>query len=232
METVTIETSQNVDVQYEVATIVDRGLAVVVDWCILVGYTIAVTMTSDELGLHPPEWLQLLLLGLPWTFYHLVSETLMDGQSLGKRALNIKVVRIDGGQAGLGNYLLRWILRMIDALFLLGAVVILFNGKGQRLGDIAAGTAVISLKKRTQLSDTLMMDLPEGHVVTFPESQRLTDAHARLLKEVLASTSGARPMAIVQLSTRLREELSITSELQPEEFLRTLLADHIFLTAR
>lgn len=232
METVRIETSQNVPLHYDVATIVDRGLAVVIDWILLAGYTIALVTLSNKLGLDLPGWVSIIFLGIPWTFYHLISELSMDGQSLGKRARNIKVARLDGGQPGLGHYLLRWILRMIDSLFFLGAVVILFNGKGQRLGDMAAGTTVISLKQRFSLADTLIADVPESHHVQYPEAERLTDAHARLIKEVLLNTSNARPMAIEKLAVRFRDELGISQPPQPELFLRTLLADYLHLTGR
>ena len=232
METVHIETTHNVALHYEVATIVDRGIAVVIDWLLLAGWTIALVMLANKLDVNVPEWLSILAIGIPWTFYHLVSELWFDGQSLGKRARNIKVARLDGGQPGIGNYLLRWVLRLVDSMFFLGAVVILFNGKGQRLGDIAAGTTVISLKQRLSLSDTLLMELPEDHQVTFPEAMRLSDAHARLIKEVLANTSQARTKAIEALAQRFRPEFSMHTDLLPETFLRTLLADHIFLTSR
>ncbi|MBX2983340.1 MAG: RDD family protein [Flavobacteriales bacterium] len=232
METVHIETSQNVSLHYEVATIVDRGLAVVIDWILLAGYTIALVMLMGQFDIRIPQWGSIILFGVPWTFYHLVSELLMDGQSLGKRSRNIKVTRLDGGQPGLGHYLLRWMLRLIDSMFFLGAVVILFNGKGQRLGDLAAGTSVISLKQRFSLADTLLMNVPEGHQVKYPEAERLTDAHARLIKEVLGNTSRARPMALTKLAGRFQDELAITQRPQPEEFLRTLLADYLFLTGK
>ncbi|MEO7082436.1 MAG: RDD family protein [Flavobacteriales bacterium] len=232
METVHIETSQNVSLHYEVATIVDRGLAVVFDWILLAGYTIALVMFMNKVGVEPPSWAMIIIFGVPWTFYHLISELLMDGQSLGKRARNIKVARLDGGQPGLGHYLLRWILRMIDSMFFLGAVVILVNGKGQRLGDMAAGTTVISLKQRFSLADTLLVDVPEGYQVQYAEAERLNDAHARLIKEVLGNTSKARPVAMAKLAARFQDELAITQRPPPEQFLRTLLTDYLFLTGK
>lgn len=231
METVRIETTQNVALHYEVATIVDRGLAVAIDWLILAGYSIALMVASDELGLHFPEWVYGVLVMVPWTFYHLLCELLMDGQSLGKRVRNIKVARLDGGQPGLGHYLLRWMLRLIDSLFFIGAVVILFNGKGQRIGDIAAGTTVVSLKRRGSLAETLALQLPDNHQVTFPDAAKLTDAQARLIKEVLANTSAARGAAIAKLAERFRVEFNANGR-PAEDFLRALLADHIFLAGR
>jgi uncharacterized RDD family membrane protein YckC len=232
METVRIDTTQNVALHVEVATIVDRGMAVVIDWLVLAGYSIGLGMLFSEAGANPPDWVTILLFGFPWTFYHLLCELLMDGQSIGKRVRNIKVARLDGGQPGLGHYLLRWVLRLVDSLFLLGAVVILFNGKGQRLGDIAAGTSVISLKRRGSLAGALAMQLPEDHRVTFPNAAQLPDEQARLIKEVLANTSAARRPAIAKLAERLNGQFNTVTQLPPEQFLATLLKDHIFLTGR
>ena len=232
METVHIDTSQNVALHYEVATIVDRGLALFFDALILLGFYIAAGIFIDEFHIHPRGWVFLLIYVFPWTFYHLICEVSMNGQSIGKRARKIKVARLDGGQPTLGQYLLRWVLRFVDNLFFLGAVVILFNGKGQRLGDLAAGTTVISLKQRAVLADTLGMDVPEQHDVTFPEAVHLTDAHARLVKDVLGNTSDVRPTLLVKLAQRLQGELKVTTQLTPEQFLRTLLKDYQYLTSR
>jgi uncharacterized RDD family membrane protein YckC len=232
MESVRIETAHNVALQMEVATIVDRGLAVLIDWLVLAGWSIAVGQLFNALDLAMPDWLGVVLFAIPWTFYHLLCEVLMDGQSIGKRARNIKVVRLDGAQPGIGNYLLRWVLRLVDTLFFLGAVVILFNGKGQRIGDLAAGTTVISLKRRFSMADTLGMDLPADHRVTFPDADRLTDLQARLIKDVLANGSAARAAALEKLVLRFRPDHPQAQDLPPEAFLRTLLLDHLFLTGR
>ena len=82
-----------------------------------------------------------LIVNLPTTFYSLIFEIAMNGQTPGKYLNKIRVVKIDGSKPTLGSYLTRWLLRIIDIWFFTGSVAvftILFNGKGQRLGDIAA----------------------------------------------------------------------------------------------
>ena len=235
METIRIDTPQNVAIEYNVATIVSRGLASILDWTVLAGYTILFFQLLDFFDVHTsylPQWFYILVLGIPWTFYNLLFEIFMDGRSIGKRALNIKVARMDGGQPGLGHYLMRWILRPIDALAFLGAVVILFNGKGQRLGDIAAGTCIISLKQRVHLSDTLLVDIPEDHKPTYSEVTRMTDKHARLLKRVLRDTSSRRRRLVNEMADRLKRELQLTTEQPAEELLKTVLLDYGCLTGK
>jgi uncharacterized RDD family membrane protein YckC len=233
VETIRIDTPQNVAIEYNVATIVSRGLASLLDWTVLVGYTVLFFQVLDWFDLYGvPDWFYVLVLGIPWTFYNLLFEIFMDGRSIGKRVLNIKVARLDGGQPGLGHYLMRWALRPIDALAFLGAVVILFNGKGQRLGDIAAGTCVISLKQRVRLSDTLLVDIPEDHKPTYAEVVRMNDKHARLVKRVLRNTSTRRRRLVDQMAERVKRELQLTSEQPAEELLRTVLLDYVYLTGK
>ena len=87
------------------------------------------------------------LIGLTiWFLYF----TLLEGhygQTIGKMALNIKVVReADGMQIDYSEAAVRTILRIIDGLFdyLLGAIFIWTSDRKQRLGDRAAHTVVVS----------------------------------------------------------------------------------------
>lgn len=235
METIRIDTPQNVAIEYNVATIVSRGLASILDWTVLAGYTILFFQVFSLFDIDRwslPDWFFILVLGIPWTFYNLLFEIFMDGRSIGKRAMNIKVARVDGGQPGLGHYLMRWILRPIDALAFLGAVVILFNGRGQRLGDIAAGTCIISLKQRVRLSDTLLVEIPADHKPTYTEVTRMTDQHARLLKRVLRNTSTRRRRLVSEMADRVKRELQLTTEQPAEELLKTVLLDYVHFTGK
>lgn len=78
--------------------------------------------------------------------YYFLSEV-SAGQTLGKRALGIRVRRLDGKPLGVGAVTIRTVFRAIDILplfYLLGFIVILVSGanRRQRLGDLAAGTTV------------------------------------------------------------------------------------------
>jgi uncharacterized RDD family membrane protein YckC len=68
------------------------------------------------------------------------------GQTVGKMALGIKVVREDNGEVpGLGGATIRTLLRIVDGLFsyLVAFITVLISGKNQRLGDMAARTLVV-----------------------------------------------------------------------------------------
>lgn len=227
-----IDTAQNVHLEYEVASIGDRLLAVIIDFVILIGWTFAAGYMVDALhwyGTIP----YILLFGFPWTFYHLLCEQYMDGQSIGKRVRGIKVVRRDGREAGLGAYLLRWVLRPLDSFYGIGVVVMLVNGKGQRLGDLAAGTTVVTLRKRVRLNETLLVEVPVDHIVRYPRAIELTDGQARFMKDVLRNTKGGeRPRILAELAGKLRTRLSIDHELSDEALIDALLKDYIHLTGK
>ena len=239
MQTLGIETAQNVMVQHEVASVGDRIVAALLDnlilwaWIFLLFITGVLTAGMDGDGVAIAIMVALAL--LPYMFYDLVCEITMDGQSIGKRARKIRVVRVDGGQPRVGQYLLRWVLRPIDVWFYyLGLVVILINGKGQRLGDIAAGTAVVSLKQRLRLQDTLMTTVAADHQVRFPEAIRLSDAQAALIKELLNNTKvGNRAELMRQMAERVSMVIG-TMDIgpSPEQFLRIVLQDYVHLTGQ
>lgn len=227
-----IDTAQNVHLQFEVASVGDRLLAFLIDLIILVGWSIGVSVVLDELSGHDTLFV-VVLLGIPWTFYHLLCEQFMDGQSLGKRLRRIKVVRRNGQEATLGAYLLRWVLRPIDSFYGLGLVVILFNGKGQRLGDLAANTTVVNIKKRVGLEETLLVMVAPDHVVRYPQAIELSDGQARYMKQVLNEVKGTdRGAVLAALGDKLRQRLSIGHELSDVDLIRALLEDYVHLTGR
>lgn len=236
MSTVQIETAQNVVLHHEVASLGDRIVAWIIDRLVLVAWIMlwvmlmAVVKPDDGLFMV----VMIMAIALPYVFYHLACELLMDGQSIGKHVQKVKVARVDGGQPRLGQYLLRWLLRPIDQLYGLGLVVVLINGKGQRLGDLAAGTTVITLKQRVRLQDTLLTSVKEDHPVRFPEAIRLTDAQATMIKEVLGNTKVANRWALIEeMADKVRKAIGNNGDgLKPMEFLRAVLQDYVHLTGQ
>lgn len=86
-------------------------------------------------------------------FYPVLFETLARGQTPGKKMLGIAVVNDDLSPVTLGTSLVRNLLRTVDflpMLYLAALVTMLSNRRFQRLGDMAAGTLVVSLSKSSQ----------------------------------------------------------------------------------
>src|SRR5690606_21050190 len=113
----------------------------------LTAYNIICYFVLTELDLHSVA-VNIAIVTVPFLLYHPLFEILMNGQSPGKRQMKIKVVSLDGSSPTIGGYLMRWLFRLVEVFMLRGAVAmvtIAANGKGQRLGDIAAGTTVVKL---------------------------------------------------------------------------------------
>ena len=56
----------------------------------------------------------IIVIGAPILFYTIVSETLLMGQTLGKKLVKIRVVKIDGYRASFLDYFIRWVMRFVD----------------------------------------------------------------------------------------------------------------------
>ena len=85
--------------------------------------------------------------------YPVLFEVLARGQTPGKKILGISVVNDDLSPVTLGSSLVRNLLRTVDFLplfYLVGLVSMLCNRRFQRLGDMAAGTLVISTPRSAQ----------------------------------------------------------------------------------
>ena len=105
---------------------------------------------------------------------------------LGKRILKIKVVKIDGYQASLADFIIRWVFRIVDLNMLSGVVAlvtIITSPKNQRLGDMTAGTSVITLKNNISISHTILEELEDTYQPSYPTVIRLSDNDARIIKE-------------------------------------------------
>ena len=240
MATIRIHTTQNVTLEYEVASIGSRIVATIIDNLILLAWAVAVVvlvLAVLERNTTLSAWAIGLLIGIPFVFYHLLSEIYFNGQSLGKKAQHLRVVRLDGTAPRLGDYFLRWLLRLVDLGFgygLVAVVTIAANGKGQRLGDLAAGTSVISLRPRTGPATELPLPAaPVDYQPVFPQAADLSDHDAVLLRQLLSRSVQRENHPLLQeTALKIKQLLHLESDLPDEVFLSTVLRDHAHLTAQ
>jgi uncharacterized RDD family membrane protein YckC len=242
MATIRIHTTQNVTLEYEVASIGSRIVATILDNLIFVAWALAVGgLVTWLLGRHGQvaAWTMGVLIGLPFVFYHLACEVLLNGQSLGKKAQHLRVVRLDGTAPRLGDYFLRWLLRLVDFGFgsgLVAVITIAVNGKGQRLGDLAAGTTVINVRPHTapltQLAN-LAAATPVGYQPVFTQAADLSDHDVALLRQLLGrSLQQENYLLLHETALKIKQLLGVHSDLGDEAFLRTVLRDHSHLMAQ
>ncbi|MBG8555376.1 RDD family protein [Hymenobacter guriensis] len=237
MSTIRVQTTQNVSLEYETASVGERILAAIIDNLILGAWIVALFLLFA--WLKPREnvmiGLVIVLMGLPYLFYHLVCEVFFNGQSIGKKARHIKVIRLDGTTPRFGDYLLRWLLRLIDTGLMSGiiAVVTVAAGdKGQRLGDMAAGTAVISTKPR-QPGGALAPQFPEtSYVVVFPQASLLADHDVATIRQLLyKGLERENYLLLNEVANKVKNLTGVQTEIPDEAFLRTIIRDHAHLAA-
>ncbi|MAZ27242.1 MAG: transporter [Cytophagaceae bacterium] len=236
MDNFQIETAQNVTIQQNVAGVGDRILAFLLDSLIMLGYIIissliiSVTPLADAGG----EWVYGLVLGIPTLLYYLLWETLWSGRTPGKAALNIRVVKLDGSKPGLGSFFIRWIMRVVDISLTSGGIAvftILFNGKGQRLGDLAAGTTVISEKKKVGLSHTLLEDIPQDYIPRYPQVTVFSDKDIQKIKTIYRGAKrNGNHNVIIKLGNKIASNMKVTPEETPIHFVDRVLKDYNYYT--
>jgi len=145
MDTLNIDTSQNIDIEQTIASIGERIAATLLDLLFIMCYFIVVIVVYNLTN----SATIVTILSIPPSVYSIISESLMNGQSWGKKILKIKVIKLDGTPTTFSSYFLRWVLRLVEILVTFGSlatITIILNRKGQRLGDIAANTVVIRIK--------------------------------------------------------------------------------------
>lgn len=235
MEQFQIETAQNISIDQNTAHLGDRMLAFLIDTLILVIYYVLMIWFLLALDVDPgDQWAMYMLIGLPAFLYYLLLETFMDGKTIGKSFMKLRVVKLDGTKAGFSSYFVRWILRIIDVSISSGGIAvftILIRGKGQRVGDIAAGTTVISEKKRIFLKDTLLRELPEDYSPKFPQVTVFKDKEMQTIKNLYDSAKrNGNHNVVLSLSNRIKKVTEITTDLQPIEFVAIVIKDYSYYT--
>ncbi len=246
MESIDIKTTQNVTIEYELASLKDRFVAMLIDVAIIISLVLVIIFLAswvigDLFG--EDGSLMMMIQFIPIvTFlgYHLVSEIMMSGQSWGKRAMSLKVVRLDGEEVGLSDYLLRTIFHIIDTLFSAGVVaslVISASQRKQRLGDMTANTTVIKLKSKKQkgLNDLLKIISLENHEPTYPAIKHFNEVDMILINKVINRyqqyPNQAHEEALSSITKRFSELLELDTEPNNKiEFLETLLKDYVVLS--
>jgi len=240
-----INTTQNVNINFTAASVGERILAWGIDWLFKIAYIIVTyqimfkLLEFDEMVKNMDNWSKIavfLMFYLPVIFYSLLFETLLDGQTPGKRIIKIKVVKIDGYQASLADFVIRWIFRIVDLNMMSGVVAlisIITSSKNQRLGDITAGTAVISLKNNVNISHTILEDLKQDYVPTYPMVIKLSDNDARIIKDTFKTARKSKDYkTLIKLRAKIVEvlELKDIKHHTDHEFIDTILKDYNFYT--
>jgi uncharacterized RDD family membrane protein YckC len=259
MSIVRIDTVFNIDLEFEIAPFHKRLLAYCIDFIILVAYlyTMKALLSSNSDSYGANIGLDILVISLPMLLYSLITELTMNGQTLGKKLMQVRVISLDGGEPTAGQYIIRWITKFFEWPFLFGyiyfsygmvfvyiiitgllgigvLIVITITPKNQRLGDLAAGTVVIDTSNNMSVDDTVFVNIDtDNYQPQYPQVMRLSDNDINTIKTVLTQ---ARKRKNDELALRVEEKiksvLQVESSLPTIAFLEKMMEDYNYLATK
>ncbi len=238
-----LQTPEYVDVAYEVAGVGSRFLATLVNSALLVGAVGAVGIIALWLVTitDSTEYRSLVaavaaLIGFAIVFgYYIFFEVAWNGQSPGKKAARLRVVRLTGYPITLVDAILRNLLRLVDFLpgfYALGVVVMIANSRSRRIGDLVARTMVVKVRDVSLdmvVRSAAMVSGAPSDLFSLPHVERLTPDDLRLVRaflerRVTLSDDRRRTLAR-QISDLLMEKLETREVIYDREaFLEQIAA--------
>ena len=260
MAIIQISTAFNIDLEFEIAAFHKRLFAYLIDFFILIVFLFSmkwVLYAGFSLDMKDNMGLDILIISLPMFLYSLTTELWMNGQTVGKKLMAIRVISLDGGEPTLGQFILRWITKFFEWPFLFGyvffsiaalfgyiiitgmlgiavVITITVTKNSQRLGDLAAGTVIVNTRSAMSIADTVFMNISEqNYKVLFPEVMRLSDSDINTIKTVLIQTKKRNNLDMsYRVEAKVKEVLGIKSDLYPPDFLEKLLEDYNYLATK
>lgn len=242
METVKVRTTQHIDIDYPVAGLGERVAARLIDLglflAVLLIFLLLFWLTGLLSGGGIVMTVLLFIYGGGFVFYDLLCEIFMNGQTLGKRWLKIKVISLNGAQPSLGQYFIRWVFRIVDFTLTqwLGALIcVAVTENKQRIGDIVAGTTLIKTVPRTQLVDIAFHPIDEEYTPIFNNVSLMSDRDIELIHEVIGTYFKTKNADLIyQMASRVSNHLTVTipQGMNELEFLRTVVKDYNQVTSK
>ena len=266
MSVIRISTNFNIDLEFPAAPFHRRLFAWFIDVLVIIFYIYlafkilnaidSAGMISDNEGMAALSMLMI----LPVATYHLFSEIFLNGQSVGKRIMGLRVVNENGGRPSISQFIIRWLIRTSDymalviiiyapvaamgqlAFFwnvaasftLLIADIILVNAtrKNQRLGDLLAHTMLIRTTQKADINDTIFLNVKEDYTPSFPQVMQLSDRDINALKGILDAAKKHHDYNLAERAAeKIKHHLKIETSMSPFDFLEILLKDYNYLSA-
>lgn len=248
---VRLQTPESVELEFTLAGIGNRALALVTDYLalglILSTLVLFLSIFAEQLFNLVETWLgpenldsvglwfwaiTLLLLYSTYTGYFVFFETTWQGQTPGKRLLRLRVIRDNGRRVGLGQSALRSLMRPVDDLFLVGSLLVALGKREKRIGDWVAGTVVI--QEERPLTATNFVVSPEGEglvdqVMTLGDVSRLSPDEFAVVRSYLQRRQSllapARSQLNLELAKSIKEAIALgelPERVRPDVFLEAV----------
>ncbi|HET9790282.1 MAG TPA: RDD family protein [Candidatus Angelobacter sp.] len=241
MDKLTIDTPEQVHLEFSLAGIGSRFMATLLDSILQLLLYIAVwagaaLIASAPLGRLSERWVIALVIfaGFVITWgYYAIFESVWKGQTPGKRWAGIRVIKDSGRPITPYEAAARNLVRIIDYLpgfYGVGIVTMLLNDKHRRVGDYVAGTLVVH--ETSDRESALFFNTPANSQFSIPQASKLTLQEAELIEAFLSRRLDIPPAIRQQNGQRIADmvctRLGITPDVRPgdnENFLELLVKE-------
>ncbi len=243
LEKLNIDTPEQIALEFSLASIGSRFLALAIDTSIQVALAILLFglvvfgawIASMALERGSPWLLAALILGLFVIYYGYFAayEIAWNGQTPGKRLIGLRVIHATGRPLSPFEAILRNIVRVIDqfpGIYAIGIVAVFLSDRSQRLGDLAAGTVVVHERPGAKRLDEITRDAPPPSIDTRHGASALTQEEISVIELFLRRRTELDGLARVRtakhIADRIRGRLEIRSEIENERLLEEVVAEY------
>ena len=245
---VTLQTPESVELEFALAGIGNRALALLIDyvalyttiivfWIVWGLFASQLVLLANILG--NTDYLELSLKAIAllinffiYVGYFVFFEVIWQGQTPGKRYTKIRVIRDDGRRVGIQQATMRALLRPVDDMLFLGAFLIILNRREKRLGDLVAGTIVVQEEFQVAGANFPISESAQQLAKKLPEmanlSQLLPDDFATIreyLRRRNAMSATAKHDLSLELTRQVRSIIDsppLQSGVMPDVFLEAV----------
>jgi uncharacterized RDD family membrane protein YckC len=240
-EKLTIDTPEQIPLEFTLATLGSRFLALGID-TLLQGGVILVMLAAlgllrvivGPLGETVANWLLAFVLLAMFTVYYgyfAFFESTWVGQTPGKRAIGLRAIHTSGRPLTTYEAILRNLVRVADQLpgiYAVGILTVFLTERSQRLGDLAADTVVVH-EQPVEALQAAAGTAPVGGPAAPYGAAKLTAEEIGLVETFLRRRSeleGVRELRAGQIAARIRERLGVTDAEEDETFLERIAAEY------
>jgi len=201
-------------------------------------YVIAGMAGISQRWLPASQWVTAILIAFVFLLqfaYFALFEILWGGQTPGKRAIGIRVIKDTGRPLSPVEFVGRNLLRIVDQMpgfYAVGVLIAMFNGQSKRLGDFVAGSIVVREKSLEEIKRAWASSTPTSTSQLFAGAQRLTPEEIALIEAFLTRRHdldpGVRHRMAQEILRRIESKLTLTDDhrTRVESTLESLAHEH------
>lgn len=242
MTGVSILTTQNVTIDYVLAGFGQRIAAFLLDFFILVAWVVLHWMLGNYLFQdETSRQIYAYLVILPFvSFYTLLTEQMLNGQTPGKKALGIRVIKLNGKEPEFIDYFIRWSLRFVEIYLssgVIATVMIHSTERKQRIADLIAGTVLVKIRVRQsiQVDDLVRISNQSAHQAKYPQVVQFREEDMLLLKKLIdrlhTCNNKAHQSLVKETAEKLAARMGVAiRDETPEMFIKSMIRDYVVLT--